>query len=1063
MSVFHPNLLRDVQKNTVKVRVNGLGGKQLELTDEGYLPEFFAVYASEHTAVNILSLADVEALCPITYTPCTSFTVHLPERDIVFTKRGKHYVADTTDVVQVYTTAKENEQLYTKSELKTAKEAYEFLRNSGYPSQEEAIHLIQDGNIFGLPHLTREDVQRAYDIYGVPPEYVRGKMTARTTKHMPVDPTAVMQEKLQVLYTDVMHIDGHKFLVSVVEPLQLTIQAHLQNETATQLGLGIQGHLGILRARGFQPTTIFTDPQAGFRTLVGQFPGVNLDIGGAKDFVSKVDQKIRRIKELYRSVKAGLPWTLPSRLVPALVNYTISRLNLRRTSALPGHMCPLYLFTGAKINFRKQLTLAFGDYCKFYDGTDNTSKGRTLPCIALHPCNNATGSWEFLNLKTNLRIRRSNWKKMVMTDLIISIINNVAGQGQIHPEPLQPVGAIRQPTPPVAAEEKESTEENEDDAVPPLVPQEEDDMSDDEAEDDEQESDEEEGQIEEPAQPTRRRARIAQGVKPPERYALVTKIQQATTQLENKRPDEKTLEAAKWKAIEAEILQIFVELKVLLPVMHEDIPEDAEILCSFIFLVEKFLANGDFDKVKGRMVANGAQQSRELYPNRSSPTVGIHSMMTCLVLAVQLSDCVISKVDVKGAYLQMEMTGSPAFMKLDKKLTESVIALLPELKRFVTKQGTMYTRLLKALYGCVQSSRLWYEKLVGVLRSLGYETCPVDPCVMRRIVNNRIHLIIIYVDVLLLLTDKAEAARLEKELTSAFKWITMTKGNTHSYLGMQILLRNHSITIDMSFFVKSTITELQRRLGLQHLKQRAVPGNKTYFVINHNATKLCEEHRKIFHTTTACLLYLAKRARPDILTVTSFLCTRVKSPTEEDMTKLLLTLGYLQNTQQTTLTLKPKKPMQLEVYIDAAFAAHDDSKSHSGIAVFVAGVVVYASSRKQKCITRSPTESELVALTDNISLIELFHEFLEFVTAGAINKPIIFQDCTAVIQLVTTGGRIPRTKHLRARMNAAREAIQQDRIQVVHCRAALMRADGLTKPLEGADFTIFTKHMLCKA
>jgi hypothetical protein len=205
----------------------------------------------------------------------------------------------------------ENEQLYTKNEIKNAKEAYEFLWNSGYPSQEEAVHLLQDGNIFGLPHLTREDMQRAYDIYGVPPEYVRGKMTARTTGCMPADPTAVMQEKLQVLYTDVMQVDGHKFLVSVVEPLQLTIQAHLQNETATQLGLGIQGHLGVLRTRGFQPTTIYTDPQAGFRTLVGQFPNVNLDIGGAKVFVSKVDHKIRQIKELYRSVKAGLPWTLP--------------------------------------------------------------------------------------------------------------------------------------------------------------------------------------------------------------------------------------------------------------------------------------------------------------------------------------------------------------------------------------------------------------------------------------------------------------------------------------------------------------------------------------------------------------------------------------------------------------------------------------------------------------------------------------------------------------------------------------------------------------------------------
>ncbi len=43
--------------------------------------------------------------------------------------------------------------------------------------------------------------------------------------------------------------------------------------------------------------------------------------------------------------------------------------------------------------------------------------------------------------------------------------------------------------------------------------------------------------------------------------------------------------------------------------------------------------------------------------------------------------------------------------------------------------------------------------------------------------------------------------------------------------------------------------------------------------------------------------------------------------------------------------------MLVEAYIDAAFTAHDDSKSHSGVAVYVAGVFVYASSRKQKCIT----------------------------------------------------------------------------------------------------------------
>jgi hypothetical protein len=102
-------------------------------------------------------------------------------------------------------------------------------------------------------------------------------------------------------------------------------------------------------------------------------------------------------------------------------------------------MCPLYLFTGSKINFKKQLTLAFGDYCEVYNGTDNTSKSRSIPCIALHPCNNATGSWEFFNLKTNLRVCRSNWKRMVTTELVINTVNNLTAHVQGQPDPLLPV------------------------------------------------------------------------------------------------------------------------------------------------------------------------------------------------------------------------------------------------------------------------------------------------------------------------------------------------------------------------------------------------------------------------------------------------------------------------------------------------------------------------------------------------------------------------------------------------------------------------------------------------
>ncbi len=162
------------------------------------------------------------------------------------------------------------------------------------------------------------------------------------------------------------------------------------------------------------------------------------------------------------------------------------------------------------------------------------------------------------------------------------------------------------------------------------------------------------------------------------------------------------------------------------------------------------------------------------------------------------------------------------------------------------------------------------------------------------------------------------------------------------------------------------------------------------------------------------MLYLAKRARPDILTAVSFLCTRVQSATEEDEKKLLRVLGYLKSTVSKVLYLRAAGAVQVRAYVDAAYALHSDSnsKSHTGVIIFVGQTIAFVSSKKQKCMSKSPTEAELIGLSDNLGLVELFKEFVEFLVGRDINVPIVYQDCKAVISLVTIGGGVTRTKHL---------------------------------------------------
>jgi hypothetical protein len=273
---------------------------------------------------SVLCLSDVEDMYRVTYVPGEAFIVHLPSYDLDFKRTGKLYVADCRQILTphkvVHATVTENESIYTQSEIKKAKEAYEFLKYSGYPSPDEAIHLFQDGNIFGLPELSREDLIRAYDIYGIPVAYVRGKLTKKAISHAVIDTGTIMQDKTQTLHTNVMHLDGHKFLVTLVEPLQLTLQTLLKNEMVNQLGLGLQGQLSLLRSRGFQPTVVYVDPQTGFQAIKNLFPGALIDDSGAADNVPKADVKIRRLKEIYRVVKNGLPWNLSISLVKYLLD-----------------------------------------------------------------------------------------------------------------------------------------------------------------------------------------------------------------------------------------------------------------------------------------------------------------------------------------------------------------------------------------------------------------------------------------------------------------------------------------------------------------------------------------------------------------------------------------------------------------------------------------------------------------------------------------------------------------------------------------------------------------------
>jgi hypothetical protein len=421
--------------------------------------------------------------------------------------------------------------------------------------------------------------------------------------------------------------------------------------------------------------------------------------------------------------------------------YAVSRLNIRCTTSLNENVCPRVLFTGVPVDYKKELLLAFGDYIEAYEGTDNMSRARSSTCIALYPASNAAGSWVLWKIETRTRVRRTKVQKMATTDIIIQAMNSVANESQL--DELEEAEEVARQQP---AEDAEVGEEITEVAqeTPAGNPEEILPLVEIAAKQDAKEEKDGRDVVEavEPAVTTRSGRSIIR----PSRYLQVTKVSREDWKME-----------ASTIAINAELKMLFEDLKALRCVRRAEITAGTKILKSHMFVVEKYLANGEFDKMKARLVADGRDQDAVMYPDKSSPTVAIHSVFTALGLASSKPWQIVMKIDIKGTFVQTPMKGEPVYMKVDPKISRYVIEMFLKLKEMLETDGCLYMLLLKAMYGCVQASALWYALIRSFLEELEYVCSPTDRYVFRKWVGGRIFVLLLYVDDILAQVDEKEA------------------------------------------------------------------------------------------------------------------------------------------------------------------------------------------------------------------------------------------------------------------------------------------------------------------
>jgi len=1107
--------LRDVSVARRPVIIGGINseGEGLRVEKEGVFRDLGVVSIAKGAAANILSFGElVDKGYEVHYLRAQDvFAVHGEQTLWVFTRklrpdgtRSRFWTCDidsSSDDVFV-TTVAENLRRYTRREIVDMSRAAEFMRRMGHITSTAAIKVLNKG-VQNCP-VTATAVRNNEAAHGPSLAGLRGKATKRASAVAGYELSPRVTQVQQILHADLIFIREQFFLLCVVTPLQLAWATRLRDRGVESVGEAIQKLIDMVAGRGFQILEVRCDGEGAVGAMRGELNALGLvvHIAGPGQHVPVVERMSQTVKGRVRAHITSLPFVMPSIILEYCVYFCVWCVNLQPSSASTDGVSPYEQFSGLKLDAKRDLRFSFGDYIQATGAdTDNSMNARTTGCIGLLPTCNLTGSVKMWSLSTRKIVTRDQFRVIPMPDIVIEYLTGLA----------QKQGFDRRDDPSLLHADGDLGEDSDGDDPGPSLP----DMVaiDGRANLRNQTDNVEAGDAEAdntgaptvptlgapagvvlvpgPAAPATTGPAVASTDEPdvvfsrfgrrwssrlnPGEVAYLARAQRADADRATLRRH--LLARSDWRdtefafkisvrmalrereaearpVIEAELRQM-VDKKVWHGVHARGLTkqERGAIIRSSMFLKDKYHASGAFEKFKARLVAGGDQQDRLLYDNLSSPTAVTTSVLTIAAIAAAEGRSVMV-MDIGGAFLNADITttGVRVHMRLDKLMSAMLVQIAPGYQKFVEPNGTIVVQLDKALYGCVEAAALWYADLRTKLIEDGFVANEYDACVFNKFGEDGVQVTIaVHVDDLFVTSEsKANLDRLESYMLSRYAEVKTKRGEVIDYLGMTF---DFTTKGQVAVTMDNCINDILENCG--EVPSRVTPAAETLFDVR-DAPKVAKESVEYFRTHVAKLLYLAKRVRPECLTAIGFLTTRVHEVDADDMAKLKRALGYLKATRNRGIVLRIGEHMTVRAYIDAAYGVHSSSgKSHTGCAIVLGeGGPVSVRSTKQKIVTKSSTEAELVGLSDTASAAIHLRNFV--LAQGYDTGPaVLYQDNLSCLALMKRGGPgSERSRHINIRHFWLHEKASDGEVAYEHLGTKKMFANALTKPVQGSQFLV---------
>ena len=894
----------------------------------------------------------------------------------------------------------------------------------GHPSDKSLKKMIREKMIRNTK-VEPGDIDLAANILGQCADCIIGK----GTKY----PANKSSESRSNLIGEVIHIDifnyGPKnlkesYLLGIDECSGFVTVNLLKNHSTEEVLEGIKQIISFYTSYGHKVKRISSDRELSVSAnkMEINMLGCVLELTSAEGHERHAERSIRNIKGKCRSIRSSINFPFPRSFNRYLVKYSQQCINI--TPASGRKLSPWMMVTGKSINARRLLRCGFGEILLFgstYLSTEKSNLPRAEFGLVLGIDMESKGTKLVYLIDKKQIVHRNHFWRVQLPDKIKSLLKDFQ---DLNPKPILIENKI---SPKYTVSTNEEGPISNEIQEPDIIQEQEQEL------DNEIPMVSDNLPISQPRRNPSRRNRSVIDYKLLNDPGLIKQHNNHESDTENVffsiKEGRKIDENLTNEAVDSEIRQL-LDQNVFEGIHYEDIGNES-------ILPSRFLVDRKGNRFKGRLVAGGHKQNRNEYQlwETSSPTISVQGILCMVSIAVN-TNAILSSVDVKGAYLFAPLK-KLVVMKLPVEVSERLIEIDPSYSRYADHSGVVRVKLKKALYGLIESGNLWYHHITEAIKELGFQQIHSDQCIFKR----KNQLIGVYVDDLLLLTaNEEEKEDLVKEIESKYPELKKSQDKNFTYRGLEIEQYKDKIIISQRNYIKQLLQDNNI------IKKSKTPARRNLFDKREEVKLLSKFDQEKYHENLAKIMWISNQTRPELRVATSVLAGRVQNPNIDDQLKLTRLLQYLNETKELGLTFR-KGSTKIKAYADAAHLVHPDCRGHSGAVIQMGNNSIHCESKKQRVVSQSSTEAELIALNSCLNSVLWIRNMLEELGFKQ-NKTKIYQDNISCITIAHNGRPTKGTKHIKMRYFHIKEKMNDGTVKLKHKSTNKMIADILTKPVE---------------